>query len=178
MQKCIQPIICQKLNSLKACRRGQEVLLFFRPNVKIGKKWNSSDFECGIIVGARQVVWVSQTTGLLVFSHNSIYRVCKEWCEKQQQFCGQTCLVNERGQRRRDRLVKADQKVTVTLITTHYNGDMQKSIYESHNSGFVLLVKGKLELCRTVSLKLVTTPMHTSFHWSTPDFWGKVWRSL
>ena len=39
--------------------------------------------------------------------------------------------VNERGQRRRARLVEADRKVTVTQITTHYNGDMQKSISEN-----------------------------------------------
>ena len=48
----------------------------------------------------------------------------------EQQFCGQKRLVNERGQRRRARLVKADRKVTVTQITTHYNSGMQKSISE------------------------------------------------
>ena len=39
-------------------------------------------------------------------------------------------LVNERGQRRRARLVEADRKVTVTQITTRYNSGMQKSISE------------------------------------------------
>ena len=48
----------------------------------------------------------------------------------EQQFCRQKRLVNERGQRRRARLVKADRKVTVTQITTHYNSGMQKSISE------------------------------------------------
>ena len=37
---------------------------------------------------------------------------------------------NERVQWRRARLVKADRKVTVTHITTHYNSGMQKSISE------------------------------------------------
>ena len=39
-------------------------------------------------------------------------------------------LVNERGQRRRARLVKADRKVTGMKITTHYNSGMQNSISE------------------------------------------------
>ena len=43
----------------------------------------------------------------------------------EQQFCGKKCLVKERGQWRRARLVEA-----VTQITTHYNSGMQKSISE------------------------------------------------
>ena len=45
-----------------------------------------------------------------------------------QWFCQQKGLVNESGQWRRVRLVKADRKVTVTEITTHYNSGMQKII--------------------------------------------------
>ena len=37
---------------------------------------------------------------------------------------------NERSQWRRARLVKADRKVTVTQISTHYNSGMQESISE------------------------------------------------
>ena len=48
----------------------------------------------------------------------------------QQQFCWQKCIVNERGQRRKARLVEADRKVTVMQITTHYNSGMQKCISE------------------------------------------------
>ena len=40
------------------------------------------------------------------------------------------CVVHERGQRRRARLVEAAWKVTVTQITSHYNSDIQKSISE------------------------------------------------
>ena len=39
---------------IKACRRGQEVQLFFRPNVTIAKKCDLSEFDRGMIVGARQ----------------------------------------------------------------------------------------------------------------------------
>ena len=52
----------------------------------------------------------------------------------ERQFCTQKHLVNERGQKRRASLVKADRKVTVTQITTHYNSGMQKSISE-HTTG-------------------------------------------
>ena len=72
------------------------------------------------------------------FSPTTESRVCREWCKKkkkkrkkassEQQFCGRKRLVNERGQRRRARLVKADWKVTVMQITTHYNSGVQKSI--------------------------------------------------
>ena len=73
------------------------------------------------------------------FSRTTVSRVCREWCEKQktsseQQFCGQKCVVNERGQGRRAWLslwlVKADRKVRVAQIMTHHNSSMQKSISE------------------------------------------------
>ena len=39
---------------LQAFRHGQEAQLFFRPNVRKGKKRDLSDFDRGMIVGARQ----------------------------------------------------------------------------------------------------------------------------
>ena len=105
---------------IKACRSGQEVQLF-RPNVRIGKKCNLNDFHCGMIVGARQ--------SALSISEAAVSRVCRDWCDKQKHN-GQKCLVNERGQRKRARLVKADRKVRVMQISKHYNSGMQKSISE------------------------------------------------
>ena len=58
---------------IKTCRRGQEVQLFFRPNVRMGKKCNLSDFDCGMIVGARKG-GLSTSADLLGF---------RERCEKQ-----------------------------------------------------------------------------------------------
>ena len=121
---------------IKARRHGQEVQLFFRPNVRMGMTFNLSDFDCGMIVGARQGgLSMSETADLLRFPHTTVSRVCREWCEKlksssEQQFCRQKSLVNERGQRRRARLVDADRKVTETQITRHYNSGMQKSTPE------------------------------------------------
>ena len=82
----------------KACRRGQEVQLFFRPNVRMGKKCDLSDFDHGMIVGARQGgLSISETADLLGFC-TTVSRVCREWCEKlktssEQQFCGQNALL-------------------------------------------------------------------------------------
>ena len=105
---------------LVACIKHADVVkmvqLFFRPNVRIGKKCDLSDFDRGMIVGARQGgLSISETAHLLGFSHTTVSRVCREWCEKQktsseQQFCRQKRVVNERGQRRRARLVKARQE--------------------------------------------------------------------
>ncbi len=46
------------------------------------------------------------------------------------QLCGQKYLVDVRGQRRMDRLVRDDRKTTVTQITTRYNQGMQNTISE------------------------------------------------
>ena len=70
-----------------------------------------------MIIGARQGgLNINQETEisqkLLIWDFQAqLSRVCREWCEKQktsseQQFCGQKCSVNERGQRRRTQNVK------------------------------------------------------------------------
>ena len=56
---------------------------------------------------------VSATADILGFSCATVSRDCREWCEEQktknseQKFCGTKRIVNERGQRRRARRVKA-----------------------------------------------------------------------
>ncbi len=102
----------------------------------MGKKGDLSDFERGMVVGARLVYQsISKTADLLEFSHTIISMVYRGWSEKEKmsserQLCWWKCLVNVRGQRRMDRLVRNDRKATVTQITTRYNQGMQNSISE------------------------------------------------
>ena len=89
----------------------------------MGKNCDLSDFDCGIVVGARLGgLTFSETADILGFSRRTVTRVCRKWCGKQKtfsekQFCVQKRFVNERGQRGRARLLKSDRKMTVTQIT-------------------------------------------------------------
>ena len=103
----------------------------------MGKKGDLSNFERGMVVGARRAgLSISQSAQLLGFSRTKISRVYKEWCEKgktssMRQSCGRKCLVDARGQRRMGRLIQADRRATLTEITTRYNRGMQQSICEA-----------------------------------------------
>ncbi len=98
-----------------------------------GKKGDLSDFERGMVVGARRTgLSIKKTADLLRFSHTTVSRVYREWPEKEKisserQLCGRKCLVDVRGQRR---MVRDDRKVTVTQITTRYNQGIQNTISE------------------------------------------------
>ncbi len=102
----------------------------------MGKKGDLSDFERGMVVGARRAgLSISKTADLLLFPRTTISRNYREWSEKEKisserQLCGRKCLVDVRGQRGMGRLVRDDRKTTVTQITTRYNQGMQNTISE------------------------------------------------
>ena len=127
MQISNQPITWQQLN---ACRHGQEVQLFFRPNVRMGKKCDPSDLYYRMNVGARRGgLSILETADILGFSRTHVSRVYSELREKLKKHCeGRNTLFM--------REVRGEgpdwSKLTGRPITTHYNSSMQKSISE-HN---------------------------------------------
>ena len=124
---------------IKACRCGQEVQLFFSPNVRMGEGMRhlaEVTLTVEWLLVPDWVVWVSQkrlvswgfhTQQCLDLAENVVKN---KKTSSEQLFCRQKHVVNWRDQRRSAWLVKADRKVTVTQITTHYNSGMQKSISE------------------------------------------------
>ncbi len=93
-----------------------------------GFKWLWTWYGCWC---RRAGLSISNTADLLGLSHTTISRISSDiQISSERQLCERKCLVDVRGQRRIDRLVRDDRKTTVTQITTGYNQDLQNTISE------------------------------------------------
>ncbi len=114
-----------------------------------------------MVVGARRAGQIiSKTADLLGLSHTTISRVYRERSEKEKvsserQLCGWKCLVDVRGQRRMNRLVRDDRKATVQ---TAGGGVMVWGIFSWHTLG--LLVPIEYRLNTTVYLSIFAVHVH------------------
>ena len=69
-----QPITWQQLDAFRHVDMVD--LLKFKPSIRMGKKGDLSDFEHGMVVGAKRAgPSISETADILGFSHTTIYRV-------------------------------------------------------------------------------------------------------
>lgn len=97
--QCIQP-----------WRHGRDKSLNFKRSIRTGRRGGLSDFEGGMVVGARQAP--------LSISEAAVSEILSE-----QQSCGRKGLVDVRGQRRMGRLVPDDRQATLwqmqKCITQH-----------------------------------------------------------
>ncbi len=140
----------------------------------MGKKGDLSDFERGMVVGARQAgLSISETADLLEFSHATISMVYREWSEKEkisseQQFFGQKCRVDARGQRRMARLVRDDRKATVTISERTTRRTLKQMGYSSRGPHRVPLL-----LAKNRKLRLQFARAHQN--WATEDWKNVAW---
>ena len=102
-----------------------------RLNIRIGKTSDLRDFERGMFVSARRAgSSISETVGLLGFSHATVSMVYQECCDKQKTFsqqpsCRQKQLIDDGGRWRMARIVQDNRQ-----IMAQYNSDLQNGISE------------------------------------------------
>lgn len=93
----------------------------------MGKSPDLSDFERGMIVGARRAgCSISETVSRLGFSKTSVSRVYREWCQEhktssQRGSCGRKRLVDDSGERMMESVVEANNRASTVQIQALYN---------------------------------------------------------
>ncbi|XP_047461875.1 uncharacterized protein LOC125020531 [Mugil cephalus] len=99
----------------------------FSGEENMGKSRDLSEFERGMIVGARSAgCSISQTVNMLGFSKTAVSRVFREWCEKQKtssrrELSGRKRLVDEAGEKMLERIMEANNQATDVQIQAMYN---------------------------------------------------------
>ncbi|XP_071040588.1 uncharacterized protein [Parasteatoda tepidariorum] len=93
----------------------------------MGKKSDLTEFQRGMIVGARCVgTSISKTAALVKCSRAAVVNVYKEWTIKQKtgsqrQTCGRHRVLNARSERRLARVVQRNRRATVRQIASDLN---------------------------------------------------------
>ncbi|XP_015463034.3 uncharacterized protein LOC107197795 [Astyanax mexicanus] len=133
----------------------------------MGKKSDLSDFDRGMIVGARRAgCSVSKTADSLGFSRTTVSRVFREWNQKQKtttnrRSCGRKPLVDEGGQKKMLKIVQANIRATTKQITDAFNDGTQRVISER---------TAYRTLCRMGFIKTKSTT--ASLQWPPPEHPG------
>lgn len=129
----------------------------------MGKKVDLSEFECGMVVGARLAgLSDSETVNLLGFSHKTISGVYREWSEKQKISGENALLMAEARGKGPDWFVRADRKATVTIITTRYNQGMLKRFSEHTTRRTLKQMRysGRRPQCHFIRYKVYLVPFY------------------
>ncbi len=148
------------------------------------KKGDLSDFERGMVVGARRAgLSISETADLLGFSHTTISTVYREWSEKEKISVSGSCvdenalLMSEvKGD---SRLVRDDRKVTKPKITTFDNWGIQHTIFERttcwtlKQMGFSSRRPHRVLLLSVKNSRLQFTQAHQN--WTIEDWKNVAW---
>ncbi len=113
-------------------RRLSEVQTEHQNGEERGFKWLWTWNGCWFQTGWSEYYKNCWSSGIFMHNHLRVYREGseKEKISSEQRLCRQKCLVDVRGQRRMNRLVRDDRKAKLTQITTRYNQGMQNTISE------------------------------------------------
>ncbi len=119
------------------------------------------------------LVW--KTAYLLGFSHTIISRVYREWFTKykissKRQLYGRKCLVDVRGQRRMDRLVRDDRKTTVTQIMMWWNERFASWMCSRQICSSCVMLSCQ---CGPKSLRNVSNTLLNLCHQELRQFWRR-----
>lgn len=93
----------------------------------MGKKRDLTEFERGMIVGARSVgASISKTAGLVKCSRAAVVNVYREWTTtqktgSQRRACGRHRLLDARSERRLAKIVRTNRKASVRQIAANLN---------------------------------------------------------